>query len=211
MRLREEFWTPHDAKELWRLFEDAELVAKCMPGVELAQAIDKDTLLVRATQRIGPLSATFEAKVTVLERTEYESIRFRAIGRSIAGAVGNVRIENLVRLCSFNDGTNVVIEGDVILAGALGSVGQKVVAQQSRRVLDEFASNLQRAISGEEPSRAVTAETPKLSPGTKTLDAARSFFRGEGGWRRTAFVVSVVALVISIGRLLSKHRRLRDE
>ena len=37
------------------------------------------------------MTATFEAKVTVLERVEHELIRFQATGKSVRGAIGNVR------------------------------------------------------------------------------------------------------------------------
>ena len=95
------------------------------------------------------MTATFEAKVTVLERVTDELIRFRATGKSVRGAIGNLRTENTVRLRGTAEGTSVLVEGDLVLAGALGSVGQKVVARQAAKVTAEFAANLQRALNGE--------------------------------------------------------------
>ena len=100
------------------------------------------------------MTATFEAKVTVLERVTDELIRFRATGKSVRGAIGNLRTENTVRLRGTAEGTSVLVEGDLVLAGALGSVGQKVVARQAAKVTAEFAANLQRALNGELPPLA---------------------------------------------------------
>ena len=96
------------------------------------------------------MTATFDAKVTVLERVTDELIRFRAAGKSVRGAIGNMRTSRTRSGCAARaDGTSVLVEGDLVLAGALGSVGQKVVARQAGKVTAEFAANLQRALSGE--------------------------------------------------------------
>ena len=59
---------------------------------------DADNVNVRATQSVGPMTATFDAKITVVERVPNELIRFNAIGKSVRGAIGNVRTSNAVHL-----------------------------------------------------------------------------------------------------------------
>ena len=149
MRMQQEFTVAEPVSAVWKFFDEPESVAGCMPGVEQVTVLDKDNVQVRATQSLGPMTATFEAKVTVLERVTDELIRFRATGRSVRGAAGNLRTENTVRLRSTAEGTSVLVDGDLVLAGALGSVGQKVVARQADKVTAEFAANLQRALNGE--------------------------------------------------------------
>jgi hypothetical protein len=151
MKLHEEFVVAEPVAAVWKFFEEPESVASCMPGVEQVTVLDADNVQVRATQSVGPMTATFEAKVTVLERVTDELIRFRAAGKSVRGAIGNVRTENTVRLQSSAGGTAVAVDGEVVLAGALGSVGQKVIARQAGKVTAQFAANLQRALNGEAP------------------------------------------------------------
>ena len=91
MRLHEEFTVDQPVVAVWQFLEQPEMVARCMPGVEQIRVVDPDHVDVRATQGIGPMTATFEAKVTVLERVEHELIRFQATGKSVRGATGNVR------------------------------------------------------------------------------------------------------------------------
>ena len=147
MKMQQEFTVAEPVSAVWKFFDEPESVAACLPGVEHVTVLDKDNVEVRATQSLGPMTATFEAKVTVLERVTDELIRFRATGRSVRGAVGNLRTENTVRLRSTAEGTSVLVDGDLVLAGALGSVGQKVVSRQGQsdgRVRGQPAAGAER-------------------------------------------------------------------
>ena len=171
MRLHEEFVVAEPVAAVWKFFEQPESVAGCVPGVEYVSILDDDNVQVRATQRVGPMSATFDAKVTVLERVPGELIRFRATGRSVRGAIGNVRTENTVQLRGFAGGTSVTVDADLVLAGALGSVGQKVIAKQGEQG--------DRRVRGQPPAGAqrrgahTGARRPAWDRGRRTRAAAR--------------------------------------
>jgi hypothetical protein len=148
VRLSEQFTVDEERSAVWRFLEQPERLAGCVPGVESIDVLDPDNVHVQITQRIGPMSATFDAKVKVLDRVPEELIRFEAVGRSVRGAAGNIRAVNIVRLAADGNGTTVTVQGSISLAGALGSVGQKVVARQAGKVTADFAQNLQHALSG---------------------------------------------------------------
>jgi carbon monoxide dehydrogenase subunit G len=211
MKLHEEFLVAEQVGAVWRFFEQPEQVASCMPGVEHVEVLDQDNVKVRVMQSVGPLTATFDARVTVLERVPEEMIRFRAAGRSIRGAAGNLRTENMVVLRDLPEGTSVSIDGHVALAGALGSVGQKVIARQAGKVTAEFAANLERALRGEPPvlagagrrarpvDRAQVSEAPAAGRGRwPTVTPER--------WSQAAAALSAVSAVLS-GIVLVRQRR----
>ena len=214
MKFRQEFAVTEPVSAVWKFFEEPEPVARCMPGVEQLTVLDDDNVQVRATQSMGPMTATFEAKVTVLERIPDELIRFRAAGRSVRGAIGNLRTENTVRLRGTPDGTSVLVEGDVVLAGALGSVGQKVVARQAGKVTAEFAANLQRALGGELP--ALAGGAGRAGPGRAGAAAvARGRRRGPAPrpsrppperWGKAAAALSGVSVALSVIILIRQRR-----
>lgn len=197
MRMHQEFTVTEPVSAVWKFFEEPESVARCMPGVEQVTVLDEDNVQVRATQSLGPMTATFEAKVTVLERVTDELIRFRAAGKSVRGAIGNLRTENTVRLREGAGGTSVLVEGDLVLAGALGSVGQKVVARQAGKVTAEFAANLQRALGGELPELAAPA-TPATPAGVTPAATDR--------WGKAAVVLSGVSVALSVIILIRQRR-----
>jgi carbon monoxide dehydrogenase subunit G len=210
VKLHEEFRIPQEAQSLWKFFEQPEAVAWCLPGVESVVVLDEDNVRVRATQSIGPLNATFDARVMVLERVPNQLIRFRATGRSVRGAVGNMRAENVVHLREEPEGTTVVVDGDLILAGALGSVGQKVVARQAGKVAAQFAGNLQRALAGEDPA-APPGQPPAGRPAAypPTPEAATPVGTGDG-WCKVAAGMSTVAAVMSLVSVLRQPKRGRQ-
>lgn len=151
MKLREQFEVAQPVGSVWTFFEQPERVAQCVPGVEQLTVVSDDDIDVRLTQSIGPMTATFAAKVLITERVAEKLIAFTATGKSVRGAVGNVRASVSVQLEPLGDRTSVTVEGDAALAGALGSVGQKVVAKQAGKVTTQFARNLEQALGGEVP------------------------------------------------------------
>ena len=210
MKLHEEFVVAEPVGTVWKFFEQPESVAGCVPGVEYVNILDGDNVQVRATQSVGPMTATFDAKVTVLERVPEELIRFRAAGRSVRGAIGNVRTENTVHLRGFAGGTTVTVEADLVLAGALGSVGQKVIAKQGGKVTAEFAANLQRALRGEAPA-PVTARPRVPAAGALAGDGAVATPfppppPAPDRWSRAAAVLSGVSVVLSVVILIRQRR-----
>ncbi len=220
MRMQQEFTVAEPVTAVWKFFDEPESVAACMPGVEQVTVLDEDNVQVRATQSLGPMTATFEAKVTVLERVTDELIRFRATGKSVRGAVGNLRTENTIRLRSTADGTSVLVDGDLVLAGALGSVGQKVVTRQATKVTAEFAANLQRALSGEPPAQAwpVTGqdgvlrpagagrERPARWPGPRPDRSAAPAGPSSDRWGKVAAALSGVSVALSVLILIRQRR-----
>jgi carbon monoxide dehydrogenase subunit G len=218
MKMQQEFTVAEPVSAVWKFFDEPEAVASCLPGVEQVKVLDGDNVQVRATQSLGPMTATFEAKVTVLERVTEELIRFRATGRSVRGAVGNLRTENTVRLHAVAGGTSVVVDGDLVLAGALGSVGQKVVSRQAAKVTAEFAANLQRALNGEsagpvtgrdalfqpaQPGQERTARWPGMRPDGPAAPGGPSGDR----WGKAAAALSGASVVLSAVILIRQLRR----
>src|SRR4051794_11851928 len=172
MKLREEFEVAQPVASVWTFFEQPERVAECVPGVEQLTVVTPDDIDVRLTQSIGPMTATFAAKVTIVERVPEKLIGFTATGKSVRGAMGNVRAGINVQLEAAGDRTVVMVEGDVALAGALGSVGQKVVAKQAGRVPGQSARTREQALGG--------GPAPATAPAAATTSAAPAAVRPPG-------------------------------
>lgn len=213
MRLREEFRLGCLVAEVWSFVDQPRLVAECMPGVEDLSMSGPDELQVRVTQSVGPMSATFAADLTIVERVPEKRVAFTATGKTVRGAMGNVRASVTVELEPDGDGTNVVVEGDVALAGALGSVGQKVVAKQAGKVTAAFARNLEAALGGEvaQPASPVSAvDTPGHGGGTTIAERVRAAepvpvaaserraVVAEERWAKVAAALSAASLAVGL-------------
>ena len=146
MKVSESFVISGPREAVWDVVGDVERVAACLPGVEEVTMHDGDNGSVRITQSLGPMSATFDAKMQVTKREPGRSISFAATGRTIRGAAGNVRVTNSVRLEDEGETTRVVLEADVAMGGMLGSVGAKVIARQAAQAAKTFAANLEKEL-----------------------------------------------------------------
>lgn len=207
MKLREEFEVPESVGTVWDFFERHDQVARCLPGVEDVTVVDADNVTVRVTQSLGPMSATFEAKVRITDRAPKQVIRFTTTGRSVRGAVGNVRADIEAHLHEGPDGTRIVVDADIALAGALGSVGQKVVAKQAGKVTAAFAQNLQRALQGGvvEPAGAPRGlARPVLAAAATRPEVAAV---RPDPWPRIAALFGAASVLLSAAALVRELRR----
>ncbi|MCG5077075.1 CoxG family protein [Paraburkholderia tagetis] len=208
MKYEQAFVVAQDVATVWNFFEQFEQVAQCMPGMQKVEIADADNVTVTLTQRLGPMAATFEAKVQITERVARERIAFASTGKAVRGAIGNFRSTNQVSLAAEGAQTRVTVVGDVALGGALGSVGQKVIAKQAEKVTTEFSKNLERVLSGDAtaPARAADASPGKpcrepvreAAPvATVSAGAMPSALRMDP-WPRISAMLSAAALVVSL-------------
>lgn len=213
MKLKEEFRLGRPVAEVWSFVDQPRLVAECMPGVEDLSMSGPDELQVRVTQSVGPMSATFAADLTIVERVPEKRVAFTATGKTVRGAMGNVRASVTVELEPGADGTNVVVDGDVALAGALGSVGQKVVAKQAGKVTAAFARNLEAALGGEVPQPAspvpgldtsggggepTTVERDRAAEPVAVVTDRRREVAADQPWAKVAAALSAASLAVGL-------------
>jgi carbon monoxide dehydrogenase subunit G len=215
VKLREEFEVAEPVASVWTFFEQPEAVAQCVPGVEQLTVLTPDDIEVRLTQSIGPMSATFAAKVAIVERVTEKLIGFTATGKSVRGAMGNVRATVTVTLQPVGERTVVAVDGDVALAGALGSVGQKVVAKQAGKVTAQFARNLEAALgsgrlevasvgSAGQAGEAAAAARPGA---LRALPAVSAPVPAADLWSKVAAALSAVSVVLGVVALRRSRRR----
>jgi carbon monoxide dehydrogenase subunit G len=222
VKLREEFEVAEPVASVWTFFEQPEAVAQCVPGVEQLTVVTPDDIDVRLTQSVGPMTATFAATVKIVERVPEKLIAFTATGKSVRGAMGNVRATVTVQLEPVGDRTVVLVEGEVALAGALGSVGQKVVAKQAGKVTAQFSRNLEAALGGgtaapTDPARAATpadtarAATPAAArpAAARTLPPVTEAPAAADPWPKVAAALSAVSVLLSLVALRRSRRRSR--
>jgi hypothetical protein len=210
VKLREEFEVAEPVASVWTFFEQPEAVAQCVPGVEQLTVVTPDDIELRLTQSIGPMTATFAAKVAIVERVTEKLIGFTATGKSVRGAMGNVRATVTVTLQPVGERTVVAVDGDVALAGALGSVGQKVVAKQAGKVTAQFARNLEAALGGGRSATAPTTAGEGVAaarPALRSLPAVSDPMPAVDPWSKVAAALSAVSVVLGLLALRRSRRQ----
>jgi uncharacterized protein len=160
VKFTESFVVAADQATVWEFFDDLPRVARCVPGVEDVQLVDEARLRVRMRQKLGFLTATFDMRMNVTTKEPPRCLELSSIGRSIRGAVGDLRATNRVDFEPDSPGaTRVILTSDVAMGGMLGSVGHKVVAAKARETARLFAAALDDAIGTWAAARATRPAT----------------------------------------------------
>ena len=132
MRFEESFTVQYPARGVWAFFEDVHRLARCVP-------------VVRTSSRSRTGAHASRMHVAAQEPGEY--VEVVSIGRSVKGAVGELRSVNRVEVAPEGEtATKVKLGTDVALGGVLGSVGTKAMAIKAKQVAKEFATTFARQI-----------------------------------------------------------------
>jgi carbon monoxide dehydrogenase subunit G len=148
MQIEEAFTVAAPPETVWTFFEDVERVARCVPGVQTIDVLGPDRYRVVASQKVGFISATFELTTAVAAKEPGKFMEFTSVGKSVKGAVGNLRSRDRVDFePAPGGGTQVRLTSEVAVGGMLGALGHKAILGKSREITQKFAERLRAAIS----------------------------------------------------------------
>jgi hypothetical protein len=147
MQIEETFGVDAPVEAVWGFFEDVERVARCVPGVQSVDVLGPDRYRIVATQKVGFISATFEMTTQIDGREPLRSLSLTSVGKSVRGAVGNLRSRDRVSLVPRPEGgTQVTLTSEMMVGGMLGALGHKAIAAKSREITEKFADALRTAL-----------------------------------------------------------------
>jgi aerobic carbon-monoxide dehydrogenase small subunit len=186
--LDQRFTLPHAPAKVFAMFDDITDIADCLPGVSLTALPKPERVEGAIRVRLGPIVAAFEGAARVERDPATLSGRIIGIGtdrRSHSATQGEIRY----RLVPLDGGAATAVELSIgyTLTGMLAQIGRPgLVRDLARRLVAEFAGNLDRHMSGAAPREAAPAELSGWSIASDILRAqlARIFgrvFTGKGG------------------------------
>ncbi len=181
---------PADRHAVWTALNDPEVLRDCIPGCQsLERQSDTDfTSSVRAA--IGPVSATFGARITL---SEIEPDRGYTIsGEGKGGAAGFARGKARVDLEDEPGGTRLRYTADVNIGGKLAQVGSRLIQGTAKKLSEEFFGRLGERL-GATPGAAPSAPAAPVAAGTAGLSGRRLLWAG-------AIVILLAVIAWAIGR-----------
>lgn len=131
---------------VWDAIRDPALMARCVPGCEMAEKVGEDRYKALVGVRIGPISARFDMIIEVEEEIENESIRSRASGEEGSRA-SMLTSHNLLTLRALApDRTEVRWSADVNISGRLGKYGLGLMKKKVEKLSGEFVTAFARRV-----------------------------------------------------------------
>ncbi|PXY36761.1 2Fe-2S ferredoxin [Prauserella flavalba] len=143
--------------QVWDVFDDIGLLARCLPGAELTGELGGDQYAGRARVSVGPVKLAFKGVAQVLEHDRAaRRLRVLAQGQDSGGAQTQADIE--LRTEPSGEGTVLHADAKVYLTGRIAQFGRALAGDISRRMFEQFAAAVaEAATSGEAPSGPVRA------------------------------------------------------
>ena len=186
--LDQRFTLPHPPAKVFAMFDDIAGIAACLPGVSLTAPPRPERVEGVIRVRLGPIAAAFEGAARVERDPATLSGCIVGIGtdqRSHSATQGEIRY----RLVPLEGGTATAVELSIgyTLTGILAQVGRPgLVRDLARRLVAEFAGNLDRHMSGAPSAQAAPAELSFWSLASDVLRARLArvlgrVFTGKGG------------------------------
>jgi hypothetical protein len=168
MELENSFVVPADIDTAWKTLLDVEAIAPCMPGATLT-SFDGDNFAADVKVKLGPVTMVFAGEGTFKEKNEAtRTAVIDASGKEKKGGGNATALITAVLVEEGPDSTRANIVTDLTITGKAAQFGRGVMADVSKRLIDQFAANLEKVIvarnAPEAPAAAPTAEGEPAAP-----------------------------------------------
>jgi carbon monoxide dehydrogenase subunit G len=181
VKVAQKFTVARPLAEVWAFFGDVPAVARCMPGAELTEDKGDGLYAGKVKVRLGPFGANFEgeARVTADPATHSGHVEGKGVDRR---GGSRTRMVMDYRLAPAGDGTEVMVDADVTLAGAIAQVGRTGLIQETANILvQDFVRALEAQLSpagttdaGPGAPEAVEAAEATVAPPRQAPEPART-------------------------------------
>lgn len=158
MELENSFVVPADIDTAWKTLLDVEAIAPCMPGATLT-SFDGDNFTADVKVKLGPVTMNFagEGKFVTRDESTHTTV-IDASGKETkgAGTAGAKITATLVSEGPTSTRANIVT--DLTVTGKAAQFGRGVMADVSKKLIGQFASNLEQVITARQaPAAAAPA------------------------------------------------------
>ncbi len=163
---------PVPPEAAWRLLQDVEAVASCMPGAKITERTDERHYKGTVTSRVGPATLSFSGTIEVLE-VDAANMQLRMVGKGAdrSGSSG-ASMDLTARVEGTGDGnSNLVGHSEVSMTGKAATFGGRMIVPVADQILKQFAANFARRVE-ELAAQAPAENGAQTSAGASTQGSA---------------------------------------
>ncbi len=143
MRISGTYRFAAERKRVWEMLLSADTLATCIPGCQNLEPTGDDAYAVVMRVGVAAVRGTYSGSVTLADKDYLQSYRMIVQGR---GGGGGVRGEGVLRFEDDGGGTIVSIEGDAQVTGVVARVGQRLMGNASRLLMNRFFDCLKEKV-----------------------------------------------------------------
>ena len=146
MKLTGSYQINATVERVWSAITEPESLKGCIPGCQSLVDVGDSNYEAAISAQLGPVRGSFNAKVGIHDWNPYQSYRMVV---SANGPPGFVNGEAFVTLTEEGGVTTVSVEGDGQAGGLLARVGQRMMENVSRTMMDRFFNCLAESATKE--------------------------------------------------------------
>ncbi|MDF6045441.1 SRPBCC family protein [Streptomyces sp. JH14] len=175
MQLDHSFTVPADLDDAWKLFQDLDRVAPCMPGAVL-DTLDGDSFTGRVKVKVGAVQMSYRGEGTVTRDDAARSMLLDLSGSETRGA-GTASATVSATLAVHPAGTLVRVRTDLDITGRPAQFGRGIMTEVGDRIVQQFATRLEELLRDAGPAASAVSTTGmaetlqgRLAPEPEAID-----------------------------------------
>jgi uncharacterized protein len=172
MRFENSFDVGAPIDAVWDTLLDVERVAPTVPGAQVLERVGDDAYKVAIKVKVGPMSMTYRGEVEITERDEAAHRAVMKARAKESRGQGTADADVTMVLAGRDGGTSATVTTDVQLSGKAATMGQGVLQDVSRRLVDTFAANLSTMLEGGARAEPASAAAEPARPSEPLAPAA---------------------------------------
>jgi carbon monoxide dehydrogenase subunit G len=152
-----------DRATVWAALNDPEVLKQCIPGCQSLEKEDDTHFTAVVKQKVGPVSATFNGAVELLNLNPPESYTISGEGKG--GAAGFAKGGADVRLTEVEGGTQLDYSAEAKVGGKLAQLGARLIDGFAKKQADTFFTTFKTTVEGPQEEAAPAPDdttTPDL-------------------------------------------------
>jgi uncharacterized protein len=165
-----EFTVNRPIEEAWPIICDVERIAPCLPGAQLEE-IEGDMYRGKVRVKLGAVATEFAGEAQFVERDDAaHRAKLTAKGRDTKGR-GNAAADIYAEAESLSPtSTKCIVTADLHITGKVAQFGRGVMGDVSKKLMDQFAANLNKMLDEQTPppAGAEATQTSETSESNET-------------------------------------------
>lgn len=166
-----EFTVNRPIEEAWPIICDIERIAPCLPGAQLEE-IAGDVYRGRVKVKLGAVATQFKGEAKFIERDDdAHTAKLNGKGRDTGGR-GNAEADIYAVAESLSPtSTKCTVTADLKITGKVAQFGRGIMGDVSKKLMDQFASNLNTMLDDQGPqSPEATTDAPESTAAPAAAD-----------------------------------------
>ena len=153
------YLVPAPVETTWAALNDPQILKACIPGCQEMIKTDPTHYDAAATLKIGPVKATFKAKI---EMADIDAPRHCTLkGEGQGGVAGFARGEAEVTLTPEEGGTALAYTAKAAIGGKLAQIGQRLIDGAAKQIADDFFTRFSAAVSAIPAEPEIVTDQPE--------------------------------------------------